>query len=137
MTLLHWTKIYFIIMLLFFVIDIIWLGVVAKNFYRQQLGDLLLTDYNWSAAICFYALFLLGLLYFVIASLPLDSSLGQIIFRSAFFGVVTYATYDLTNLATLKHWPLTLCVVDIMWGGVLSGIVGSAGFFIHRFFQST
>lgn len=135
MTILHWIKVYFSIALVFFALDMLWLGVIAKGFYRQQLGSLLLDEFNWIAAFCFYAFFLLGILYFVIASLPLDSSLIQVILRSVFFGIITYATYDLTNLATLKNWPLFLCLVDIAWGGFLSGLVGTIGFYIHRYFQ--
>ncbi len=128
----HWTKVFALAVIVFFILDMVWLGVVAKSYYRQQLGDYLLVDFNWGAAIAFYLIFLFGLLFFVVASLPLNASIYQVIIRSILCGVVTYATYDLTNLATIKNWPLMLSLVDMTWGGVLSGIVGSVSFYFHR-----
>lgn len=115
-------KLYLIAVLVFFAIDMVWLGLVARNFYAQQIGFLLKSDVNWVAAIIFYLLFVLGLVVFVIGP-NMQESLVKMFLMGVFFGVVTYATYDLTNLATIKNWPLLVTVVDLVWGGFLSGSV--------------
>ncbi len=122
---------YLLTLAIFFLIDMIWLGLVAKNFYRQQLGGMLSPAVNWPAAILFYLLFIAGLLLFVVgpALAPAPGTFRamggalQALWRGAFFGLVAYATYDLTNLATLKNWPLRVTVVDLGWGAVLGGAV--------------
>jgi uncharacterized membrane protein len=97
----------------------IWLGLVAKNFYARQIGFLVKADINWTAAILFYLLFIAGLAAFVIQpSLDKQSWMHALLF-GAFFGLVTYATYDLTNLATIKDWPLLVTAVDLVWGAFL------------------
>lgn len=116
----------------FFIIDMIWLGVVAKSLYQNQLGSLL-GEVNWVAAIIFYLIFLVGLTIF--ATYPAASAglwLNALIY-GALFGFFTYATYDLTNLATLKDWPLTIVIVDIIWGTVLGALVATVTYFIHSF----
>jgi uncharacterized membrane protein len=107
----------------FFAIDMLWLGVIARQFYRDQLGALLRSEFNWWAAIAFYLLFIVALVYFVIAPALKNGSLSEALFRGAFFGLVTYATYDLTNLATLKNWPLLLTGIDMLWGMILAASV--------------
>ncbi len=109
----------------FFVIDMIWLGLVARNFYRQHLGGLMRPDVNWVAAIVFYLLFIVGLVVFVIEPAIDAGSLLQAVGRGALFGLVTYATYDLTNLATLRDWPVLVTVVDLAWGMVLASSVAA------------
>lgn len=109
----------------FFVIDMIWLGLVARNFYRQHLGGLMRPDVNWVAAIVFYLLFIVGLVVFVIEPAIDAGSLLQAVWRGALFGLVTYATYDLTNLATLRDWPVLVTVVDLAWGMVLASSVAA------------
>lgn len=108
---------------LFAVIDGIWLSVVANTFYRSQLGSLLLDKPNLPAAVAFYMVFLVGLVIFVIAPSLEAGSLKMAAILGALFGIVTYATYDLTNLATLKNYPLPMTIVDIIWGAVLSASV--------------
>jgi len=123
-------KLYFIALPVFFVIDMVWIGLVAKNFYREQIGFLMKTDINWLAAIIFYLLFIAGLVAFVILpALEKDSWTHTLLF-GAFFGLVTYATYDLTNLATVKDWPLLVTIVDLTWGMVLSVVVSFVTYFI-------
>jgi uncharacterized membrane protein len=123
-------KLYLIALPVFFVIDMVWLGLVAKNFYREQIGFLMKTDINWLAAIIFYLLFIAGLVAFVILpALEKDSWTHTLLF-GAFFGLVTYATYDLTNLATVKDWPLLVTIVDLTWGMVLSVVVSFVTYFI-------
>jgi uncharacterized membrane protein len=116
----------------FFGIDMIWLGDVARGFYRTHLGHLLRPDVNWTAAIIFYLLYIIGILIF--ATMPaLDkNSPLQAVLLGGLFGFFAYATYDLTNLATLKDWPVIVVWVDIAWGVVLTASVSTASFFIGR-----
>jgi uncharacterized membrane protein len=123
-------KLYAIALPVFFVIDMIWLGLVAKNFYRGQIGFLMKTDFNWTAAILFYLLFIVGLVVFVIAPAVKSGSWTYALIFGALFGLITYATYDLTNLATLKDWPLMLTIVDMAWGAVLAASVSTVTYFI-------
>ena len=124
----YYIKLYFATLIAFFAIDMVWLGLIARNFYRQQLGFLLRPDTNWVAAIIFYLLFIAGILVFVVLPGLEDNSLKTTILRAALFGLVTYATYDLTNLATVKDWPLLITIVDLAWGSVLSIAVSCVGF---------
>jgi uncharacterized membrane protein len=114
------TKLYLIALPVFFVIDMLWLGVVAKSFYHSQIGFMMKTNINWVAAIIFYLLFIAGLVFFVLAPAIEKRSLIFALATAAFYGILTYSTYDLTNLATLKDWPLLITIVDIIWGMVLS-----------------
>jgi uncharacterized membrane protein len=132
MSLWQMCKVYVLMVPVFFILDMIWLGLVAKGFYRTRLADLLSQEINWAAAVIFYLLFLLGLLVFVVLPAAEKGSLASSLVRGLFFGLVTYATYDLTNLATLKGWPVSVAVVDILWGMALSAMVGMAGFGFAR-----
>jgi uncharacterized membrane protein len=123
-------KIYLITLPVFFAIDMIWLGFIAKNFYREHLGQLLTPNVNWTAAIIFYLLFISGLVVFVISPAIEKQSWVYALAFGAFFGLITYATYDLTNLATLKDWSLTVTLVDLLWGMFLSASVSTISFFI-------
>ena len=123
-------KIYLITLPVFFAIDIIWLGFIAKNFYREHLGQLLTPNVNWTAAIIFYLLFISGLVVFVISPAIEKQSWVYALAFGAFFGLITYATYDLTNLATLKDWSLTVTIVDLLWGMILSATVSTISYFI-------
>jgi uncharacterized membrane protein len=121
-------KLYFVTLLAFFAIDMVWLGLVARSFYYEQLGFLLNPNTNWVAAMIFYLLFILGILVFVVLPGLKEDSLKATILRAALFGLVTYATYDLTNLATVKDWPLFITIVDLAWGTILTIAVSSVGF---------
>ncbi len=123
-------KLYFIALPVFFALDMIWLGLVAKDFYRNQIGFLLSEKVNWIAAISFYLLFIVGVVFFVVMPALEKGSLMYAILVGALFGFITYATYDLTNLATTKDWPLFVTFVDLAWGAVLSASVSSATFLI-------
>lgn len=114
----------------FFVIDMIWLGLVAKDFYRNQIGSLMKPEVNWTAAIIFYLIFLAGLVVFVITPAIENASWKHAMVYGAFFGFVCYATYDLTNLAVAKDWPLVVTLVDLVWGAVLAASVSIATYFI-------
>ena len=123
-------KLYLIALPVFFVIDMIWLGLVAKNFYRNQIGFLMTPNINWPAAIIFYLLFIVGLVLFVITPAVEKSSWAHALMFGALFGFIAYATYDLTNLATLKNWPLLVTIIDLIWGAVLAASVSVITYFI-------
>jgi len=114
----------------FFIIDMIWLVLVAKEFYQKQIGFLMRPDINWFAAIAFYLLFIAGLVVFVIAPAIEKNSWIHALLYGALFGLITYATYDLTNLATLKDWPVMVTVVDLIWGSVLAASISVVTYFI-------
>jgi uncharacterized membrane protein len=118
-------KLYAVAVVTFFVIDLFWLGVVARSFYKNQMGHLLRADVNWAAAIVFYLIFVVGIV--VLAVLPAieRQSLAHAIALGALLGLVTYAAYDLTNLATLEGFPFTVVLVDMVWGTVLCGSVSA------------
>lgn len=123
-------KLYFIVLPIFFALDMVWLGIVSKRFYAEQLGFLMKSNINWLAAISFYLLFIAGLVVFVVSPALLKHSWVHAALLGAFFGLVTYATYDLTNLATVKDWPLLVTFVDLAWGAVLSASVATISYFI-------
>jgi uncharacterized membrane protein len=125
-------KLYLIALPIFFAVDMTWLGLIAKNFYRQQIGGLLKPDVNWIAAITFYLLFLAGLVFFVIAPAVEKKQWLHALLTGAFFGLVTYATYDLTNLAVAKDWPLLVTIVDLVWGTTLGAVVATLTYFIAQ-----
>jgi uncharacterized membrane protein len=123
-------KLYLIALPVFIAIDMVWLGLVAKDFYAKQIGHLMKTDINWVAAIIFYLIFIAGLVVFVIsAAMEKGSWLHSLLF-GALFGLVCYATYDLTNLAVARDWPLLVTVVDLLWGAVLAASVSTITYFI-------
>jgi uncharacterized membrane protein len=118
---------------IFFLIDMLWLGVVASSFYKQQIGHLM-GDIQWVAAIIFYLVFLLGLTFFAMYPAVAQSSLKAAIVLGALFGFFTYATYDLTNLATLKNWPLLVTFVDMAWGTFLGAAVSGITYAVYSYF---
>ena len=117
----------------FFVIDMTWLGLIAKNMYKRELGFLMRTDIVWWAAILFYLLFILGILYYAVLPAHAAGSWVMALYLGALFGFFTYMTYDLTNYATIRDWPLTIVFVDTAWGVVLSTSVSVISFFIAGF----
>jgi len=127
---------YFLTIPVFFGIDMIWLGFVAKGFYRNNLGQLLRPDVNWTAALVFYLLYIGGILIFATMPALEKNSLYQAVVLGGLFGFFAYATYDLTNLATLKGWPLNVVIVDIIWGIVLTACVAAASFLIGRWLMT-
>jgi uncharacterized membrane protein len=121
-------------MLSFFLIDMLWLGFIAQSFYQKHLGFIMASKPNWIAAIIFYVIFIIGMLVFVVLPGLNKDSLRYTLCHAAFFGVLTYATYDLTNLATLENWPIIVTIVDIIWGGVLTTLVCLISFLFARMF---
>jgi len=127
-------RLYLFALPVFFVIDMIWLGFIAKSFYAQQIGFLMKPNINWTAAILFYLLFIVGLVIFVISPAIEKGSWLLALLYGALFGLITYATYDLTNLATLKDWPLLVTAIDLAWGAVLAASVSIITYFIANIF---
>lgn len=123
-------KLYTIALPVFLFIDMIWLGLVAKDFYREQIGALMKPDVNWVAAIIFYLIFITGLVIFVITPAIQNGSWTHAVIFGALFGLVCYATYDLTNLAVAKDWPLLVTIIDLIWGTAVSAAVAVATYFI-------
>jgi uncharacterized membrane protein len=114
--------IYLITFTVFIVIDLIWLGVIGQGIYQKYLGPLLKKDVNWTAAIIFYLLFILGLLVFVVGPAYLNEDILEAFLMGGLLGLIMYATYDLTNLATLKDWPLPITLIDLIWGTFLGSL---------------
>lgn len=111
-----------ITLVVFLVVDMVWLAGIAKKFYRKELGALMRARPNGLAAALFYLIYTAGLVYFVIQPTALDGTALRAFLRGAGFGFVAYCTYDLTNLAVIENWPLKITVIDILWGSVATGI---------------
>jgi len=125
MTISIFLKLYAVAVAAFLVIDLLWLGVVARSFYQTQMGHLMRANVNWAAAIAFYLIFVSGIVVLVVWPAVERQSLAHALGLGALLGLVTYAAYDLTNLATLEGFPLTVAVVDLMWGTVLCASVSA------------
>ena len=125
-------KLFFVAFLVFLVIDLIWLGLIAKKLYRKYLGFIMSEKVNWIAAIVFYVIFIAGIVLFVLAPAISSDSLKHALLYGALFGFVTYSTYDLTNLATLKNWPIRITIIDLIWGTFLAASVSVITFIIVR-----
>ena len=112
------------------VVDGIWLGAVARTFYRRHLGFLMAEQPNWTAAVAFYLLYVLGVTVFAVMPGADAAAVGEAAWRGALFGLVAYATYDLTNAATLRGWPGIVTLVDMAWGTILTAAVASIAAFV-------
>ena len=128
----YYLRLYCVTLVAFLAVDIIWLGLVARTFYRQYLGFLLAPGTHWAAAISVYLLLILGILVFAVLPGLRDNSLKTALARAALFGFIAYGTYDLTNLATVRDWPLVVTIVDMAWGTMLSTMVSCVGFLAGR-----
>lgn len=114
-------------------IDSVWLRTMYSRFYQPQIGHLLAENVKYGPAVAFYLVYLTGLLVLVVMpALKSGAGWGQVFLLSAVFGVVAYGTYDLTNHATLRDWPWIVTVVDMVWGGLLTGTVGSVAVWAAR-----
>lgn len=132
MTLRNTFFLYLITLAVFFAIDMLWLGIVAKRFYSRQLGFLMSPKVVWGPAILFYLLFIVGLLVFAVRPAVAAGAPLQAVWLGGLLGLTCYATYDLTNLATIKGWPVVVTVVDLVWGTVLGGLVSFLSALIGR-----
>jgi uncharacterized membrane protein len=128
----YYLKLYLLTVPVFFAIDLLWLGVIAKDLYQKNLAHLLSPDVNWPAAMVFYFMYIAGIILFAVKPAIDAQSMAKAAIWGALFGFFTYATYDLTNLATLKDWPIKVVVIDIAWGTVLCTSVASASYLISR-----
>jgi len=123
---------YVVSLVTFLILDFAWLGLIARGFYRQQLGHLLSPDVRWSAAVVFYLIFVAGVVVFAVLPAVERGSLVRALLLGGFFGLVAYAAYDLTNLATLRGFPMLVAVVDMAWGTVLTAAVAAVGYLFAR-----
>jgi uncharacterized membrane protein len=128
----EYVKMYLIALIIFIAIDALWLGLVAPKFYKAQIGHLMTEKPNLIAALVFYLIFIVGVVYFVVNPAIEAGEISKVLIAGALFGFITYATYDLTNLATLKDWPLTVTIVDLIWGTTLSTLIGLFTYLIYN-----
>ena len=130
MTTSGWIRTYAVSLASFLLLDMVWLGLVARSFYRSQLGNMLASDVRWLPAVLFYMLFVAAILVFAVVPAVQQQSAGRAALLGAFFGLVAYAAYDLTNLATMEGFPVVVAVVDMTWGSVLSASVATVGYLV-------
>lgn len=126
MTTLSFLKMYAVGVMACFALDLVWLGLLVKGFYQQQIGHLMRPDVHWEPAVLFYLLYVAALVVFVAAPAAERLSVGRAIGYGAFFGLAAYATFDLTALALLKDFPLRAALTDLAWGAFLSVTVSAA-----------
>ena len=131
-----WIKLYIISFVVFCCIDLVWLGFIAKNIYREQIGFLMAEQIQWLPALLFYLLYIAGLLLFAILPALKEASWTQALLYGGFFGLVCYATYDLTNLATLKGWPVKIVLYDLLWGTFISATTSLIIFTIRNHWKT-
>jgi len=125
-------KLYAIALVVFSALDLLWLGVVAKGLYAEYLGFLLRDQVLWPAAVVFYLFFLMGLVVFVIVPAMKTRSVSRALGLGAFYGFITYQTYELINYAMVRDWPFPIVVIDIVWGIVLSASVSALTVVVAR-----
>ncbi|PAT01998.1 hypothetical protein CI105_03825 [Candidatus Izimaplasma bacterium ZiA1] len=125
-------KAYLVSFVIFLVIDAVWLTLVAPKFYKSQIGHLMSDTPNLIAALIFYLIFIVGIVYFVLQPALETHDFVKLIISAVLFGFITYATYDLTNLATLKDWPIKVTIVDLIWGTSLSSIVSILAYLVLK-----
>lgn len=116
-------KIYLTALVTFLVFELIWIGLLARSFYNDQIGFLLSENPNWLAAVLFYLLFIAGLLYFSILPALNDKAEKKGVVQAAFYGLMTYGTYSLSNLSLIENWPVSITVLDMIWGTIVSIMV--------------
>ena len=134
---LTWAAGYLAAFVTFLGIDMLWLRIMAPRFYRPTLGDIAISGVNLPPALLFYAIYPIGLLIFAITPALKSGSLATALVHGALFGLFTYATYDLTNHATLRNWTLALTTVDVAWGTLLAALASAAGFLVVSKFAAT
>lgn len=126
--------VYVATLIVFAGIDFVWLGFVAQGYYRSQIGHLLADPFLLGPAVAFYLIYAVGLVFFAVMPAAATGGVGKGFLLGAAFGFFCYATYDLTNLATLKNWSLQLSLVDMAWGSLLSGVSAAAGVWVAQRF---
>jgi uncharacterized membrane protein len=131
----RYVKTYAAVLAAILALDAVWLGLVARQFYADRLGHLTASSPNWAAAAAFYPIYALGVLALVVWPAIRTGSLFAALWRGAVFGFMAYATYNLTNLATLRDWPPEVSAVDIAWGTFVTTVAGLAGYVAGRLVQ--
>lgn len=126
---------YITIALVMLALDVLWLGFIAKPLYQQGIGHLMAAQPNLIVATVFYLVYAAGLMMFVILPLENANSLIKVVTTAAAFGFFAYATYDLTNWATLKEWPASVAIADLIWGSFASTSASIAGYYVLRALQ--
>lgn len=121
---------YLVSFAVFLLIDMVWLGLVARSFYTKHLGYIMADKANFFVAFIFYAIFTFGLLFFVVSPALAAQDPLKALTYGLLFGFITYATYDLTNMATLKDWPFIVTIVDLLWGTFLGGTTAWLSFMV-------
>ena len=121
---------YTAIFLVMLAIDMLWLGVIAKPLYQQGIGHLMAAKPNFVAAGLFYVIFPIGLMFFAVTPYGVFPEWSRVLISAAVFGFFAYATYDLTNLAIMKDWPISLSLIDVAWGTFASTVSAAAGKFV-------
>jgi uncharacterized membrane protein len=129
-------KLYAAAIVVFFAIDLTWLGVVAKKFYAEQMGHLLRPDVQWGPAILFYLIYVAAIVVLCVKPGLERDSVGHAVGLGALFGLAAYAAFDLTSLALLKDFPVKGAIVDLIWGTVLTGSVAGISTAIGRWMQA-
>ncbi len=127
-----YVKLYLLTVPIFFLVDLVWLGYVAKSFYHRHLSFILSPEVNWWAAITFYLIYIVGILFFAVVPALEKASLMRALVWGGLYGFFTYATYDLTNMALIKGWPLKIVIVDILWGVMLCATVAMSSYGVGR-----
>lgn len=116
---------------IFLVIDLVWLGVVAKDYYRSSIGHLMGDGFNIPAAVAFYLIYIMGVMMFAVLPAAQSGEWTRAVVLGAAFGFFAYATYDLTNMATLKNWPLGLALADMAWGSFVTAVAAATGYVVY------
>lgn len=132
MSLLPFLKLYAAGLVVLFGLDLLWLGVIAKGFYRQQIGHLMRPDVQWLPALVFYLIYVAAIVVIVVMPALEKRSLGRAILLGAFFGLAAYAAYDLTSLALIRDYPVTVALVDLLWGTTLSAVVAGSAYLVGQ-----
>lgn len=132
MTFKQLVSVYFVALAVFLLADVAWISLIARDFYRKHLGSIISPRVRWAAAVMFYLVYIVGLLVFVIRPAIVGGAPLDALLYGALFGLISYATYDLSNLATIKEWPLIVTIVDLAWGVLLGGAVSFLSFCLGR-----
>lgn len=127
-----YVKAYAITLIMFLGLDFLWLGIVARGFYASQLGGLMRDSINYLVAGMFYLAYVAGIVFFAVGPALAEGGWRKAALNGALLGLLAYGTYDMTNMATLKNWPITVSLVDMVWGGVVTGLSAVLGFLLVR-----
>lgn len=117
---------------IFLAIDAIWLSKIATRFYFDRIGHLLMDKPNLGAAAVFYIIYVVGILIFAVLPALRNESFCHALVYGGLFGFFAYLTYDMTNYATMRDWPFTVVVVDVLWGTFLSGVSAAGGYYLTQ-----